>query len=73
MSTNSQPQNYQIRITGHLDERWSDWFEGLTITPEDHGTTLITGAVADQAALHGILERIRDLGIQLISVKRIVN
>ena len=58
---------YQIRITGQLDARWADWFEGLTITL-DAGDTLITGPVVDQAALHGLLKRVRDLGMSLVSV-----
>jgi hypothetical protein len=59
---------YQIRIKGHLDRRWTDWFEGLTITLEDNGDTLLTGPVADQAALHGLLRKVRDLGMPLLSV-----
>jgi hypothetical protein len=59
---------YQIRIKGHLDCQWADWFEGLTITLEDNGNTLLTGPVIDQAALHGILKKLRDLGLPLISV-----
>ncbi len=66
-----QPLVYQIRIEGHLDQQWTDWFEGLTITPEKDGNTLLTGSVADQAALHGLLKKIRDLGIVLVSVNRI--
>ncbi len=67
----NQPRIYQIRIQGHLGRQWSDRFDGLSITLEDDGTTLLTGAVIDQAALHGILRRIRDLGITLISVNAI--
>ena len=59
---------YQIRIKGHLDDRWSDWFGSLTITLEDNGDTLLTGPVVDQAALHGLLKKVRDLGMPLISV-----
>ena len=59
---------YQIRIKGHLGPNWSDWFGGLTITLEDNGETLLAGAVVDQAALHGLLKRVRDLGVPLLSV-----
>ena len=62
---------YQIRIKGHLDRRWTDWFEGLTIRLEDNGDTLLTGPVVDQAALHGLLRKVRDLGLPLISVTRV--
>jgi hypothetical protein len=64
----SQPVVYQIRIKGHLGREWTDWFEGLTVTLEDDGTTLLTGLVIDQAALHGLLKKVRDLGMPLLSV-----
>ena len=60
--------HYELRVEGHLDEHWSAWFGGLTLTREDDGTTTLRGAVADQAALHGLLEKIRDLGACLLSV-----
>ena len=66
-----RPMVYQIRIKGHLGPRWSEWFEGLTITPTDDGETLLTGPVADQAALHGLLRKVRDLGMPLISAIRV--
>lgn len=59
---------YQIRIKGHLSHQWADWFGGLTITLEENGDTLLTGPVIDQAALHGLLKKVRDLAIPLISV-----
>ena len=59
---------YQIRIKGHLGHLWTDWFEGFIITLEEDGDTLITGPVADQAALHGLLKKVRDLGLPLVSV-----
>ena len=62
---------YEIRLKGHLDDRWAAWFDGLTITREDNGTTRITGPVADQAALHGLLRKVRDLGLPLIAVTRV--
>jgi len=62
---------YQIRIKGHLGRQWTDWFEGLTITLEDNGDTLLTGPVVDQATLHGLLKKVRDLGLPLLSVYRI--
>jgi len=62
---------YQITVKGHLDNRWANWFEGLTITREDNGETLLTGPVVDQAALHGLLRKVRDLGMPLLSVTRL--
>jgi hypothetical protein len=59
---------YQIRVRGHLERHWTDWFGGLTITLEDNGDTLLSGPVVDQAALHGLLKTVRDLGLPLISV-----
>ena len=66
-------QSYKIRIRGHLDESWADWFDGLEIVHEERGTTLLTGRLPDQAALYGMLNRLRDLGVQLISVNPIEN
>jgi hypothetical protein len=66
-----QPLVYQIRIKGHLGCEWADWFEGLAITALDNGETLLTGAVIDQSALHGVLRKVRDLGIPLLSVVRV--
>jgi hypothetical protein len=60
--------HYELRIDGHLDEHWSAWFGGLTVHREDDGTTILRGAVTDQAALHSLLAKVRDLGITLISV-----
>ena len=66
--TPDQTVIYQIRLKGHLGCEWTDWFEGLTITLEEDGTTLLTGPVIDQAALHGLLKKVRDLGLPLVSV-----
>ena len=62
---------YEIRLEGQLDQRWSDWFEGFTLTNESDGTTTLTGHVIDQAALHGLLRRVGDLGVTLLSVNTI--
>jgi len=62
---------YQIRIKGHLGRQWTNWFGGLTITLENNGETLLTGPVVDQAALHGLLRKVRDLGVPLLSVSRV--
>ena len=66
-----QPMVYQIRLKGHLGRQWADWFGGLTITLEDNGDTLLTGPVIDQAALFGLLKKVRDLGMPLLSVIRV--
>jgi hypothetical protein len=63
-----QPMVYQIRVKGHLSDQWADWFDGLTITLEEDGHTLLTGLVLDQAALHGLLKKVRDLGMPLLLV-----
>jgi len=67
----SQPTIYQIRIKSHLGSDWTDWFEGLAITLEEDGDTLLTGRVVDQAALHGLLKKVRDLGMSLVSVNQV--
>jgi hypothetical protein len=67
----SHPTVYQIRLEDHLGSQWTDWFEGLTITQEENGETLLTGPVVDQAALYGLLRKVRDLGMPLLSVVRV--
>jgi hypothetical protein len=62
---------YEIRIMGHLDARWAAWFDGLTVSHESDGTTILSGPIADQAALHGVIQRVRDLGLPLVSVTQI--
>ena len=64
------PEYYEIRVRGHLDQRWSDWFSGLRLTHLEGDETLLSGSLPDQAALHGLLERVRDLNLTLISVSR---
>jgi hypothetical protein len=66
-----EPAVYQIRIHGHLGPEWREWFGSMSITPTDNGQTLITGPVIDQAALHGLLKKVRDLGTPLLAVNRI--
>jgi hypothetical protein len=63
-----EPRRYEIRLKGHLDARWAAWFDGLNLTRESDGTTIISGPVVDQAALHGLLAKVRDLGLPLVSV-----
>ena len=64
-------QHFEIRIKEHLDDRWADWFDGLDISLEEDGSTILSGPLADQAALHGILKKVRDLGLTLISVNTV--
>ena len=66
-----EARRYEIRLKGHLDNRWAAWFDGLRLSLESDGTTIIRGSVADQAALHGLLQRVRDTGLPLVSVIRI--
>lgn len=66
-----EPELYQIRLKGHLDDRWAAWFEGLILTREGNDETLLTGPVVDQAALHGVLRKVRDVGLPLLSVSRV--
>lgn len=63
-----QPGRYEIRLKGHLDARWADWFDGLSLTHADDGTTILCGPVLDQTALYGLLRKVRDLGLPLVSV-----
>jgi hypothetical protein len=65
-----KPGVYQIRVEGVLDRKWSDWFDGFTVIPQASDETLLTGSVVDQAALHGLLNKIRDIGLPLLSVNR---
>lgn len=70
--TPGKPIVYQIRLKGHLGHEWAQWFGGLTITLEETGDTLLTGSVVDQAALHGLLKKVRDLGLVLVSINLVV-
>jgi len=65
------PGRYEIRLKGHLESRWAAWFDGLSLTNESDGTTIISGPVVDQAALHGLLQKVRDLGLPLVSVTQV--
>ena len=67
----NQPKMFQIKVEGHLGEQWAEWFDGLSITWEDSGYTLLTGPVVDQAALYGVLKKVRDLGMSLHAVNQI--
>src|SRR3954447_11149812 len=66
-----QPMAYEIRVKGHLDTQWTDWFEGMSIASQANGDTLLTGQLVDQAALHGLLKKVRDVGLPLLSIIRI--
>jgi hypothetical protein len=66
-----QPRRYEIRLKGHLDARWAAWFDGLRLSHESDGTTILHGPVVDQAALHGLLQKVRDLGLPLVSVMQV--
>ncbi|MCB0154661.1 MAG: hypothetical protein KDF65_07680 [Anaerolineae bacterium] len=70
-TSKSEPTIYEIRLQGHLDETWTDWFGGLTVSLAENGETLLTGPVVDQAALHSLLRKVRDLGLPLLSVNRV--
>lgn len=65
------PDRYEIRLKGHLDSRWAVWFDGMTLTAKSDGTTVIGGPVVDQAALHGLLHKLRDIGLPLVSLNRV--
>ena len=69
--TADDPGQYEVRLKGHLDPRWSAWFDGLILTEDSDGTTVIHGSVIDQAALHGLLQKVRDIGLPLVSVTRV--
>ena len=71
ISTASEAGRYEIRLKGHLDNRWATWFDGLSLTTCSDGTTTLHGVVVDQSALHGLLQKVRDIGLPLISVTRV--
>ncbi len=71
MNTETSSTTYEIRIAGHLSPQWANWFEGLTVTLEEDGNTLLAGPLDDQSALHGLLKKIRDLGLPLLSVNQV--
>jgi len=66
-----QQEFYEIKVKGHLDDRWSEWFDALSVTHDESGNTILSGPIPDQAALHGLLAKVRDLGLPLLSVKRV--
>jgi hypothetical protein len=68
MSSAQAPDRYAIRVKGHLADRWSAWFDGMTLTRQADGTTVLDGSIADESALHGLLRKVRDLGLPLVSV-----
>ena len=65
------PGRYEIRLKGHLQPRWTSWFDGMTVSNQDDGTTVLRGLVVDQSALHGLLHKVRDIGLPLVSVVRV--
>ena len=71
MESSQKNQTYEIKLKGHIDRSWGEWFDGFILTYESDGTTRLSGEIVDQAALHGLLKRIRDLGLPLISINRL--
>lgn len=71
MTASTDEQFYEIKVKGHLDDHWSHWFDNLTVIQDEHGNTTLSGPVADQAALQGLLRKVHNLGLELLSVKRI--
>jgi hypothetical protein len=70
-SDHREADRYEIRLTGRLDARWTEWFDGLAVSYDSDGTTVISGRIVDQAALHGLIQRVRDLGLPLVSVRQV--